>query len=368
MATLTIRLCTVVPLSGLFLFYFFRRFGQLFFPFWKGRLMNLCAAAAAILLAFCRWNKWGLGEFLVGHFVTFALVIEVIHWIILYGIKKKYPTWIKLVEAGIFPVLLLIATLIYGYLNMTTIQDTSYTVVTQKEIREEGYNIILLSDLHFNTTMDIEKFQKICDEISAEQADMVVMCGDIIDDNTTKQEMQEVFAAAGTIQSTYGVFYVYGNHDRQPYYPQKKFTAAELAAAIEEAGIHGLSDETVEINDEFVIVGREDAGGSLTSHRADIQTLLQGVDTQKKFVMVLDHKPIDVENCGDSGCDLQLSGHTHGGQVWPNSLINGWMRDYYYGCESYKNYTVIITSGIGGWGFPLRTGSRSEIVKIHITK
>ncbi len=302
---------------------------------------------------------------MVGHLVAFALIIEIINLIVVYGLKKHNLVWKKLVQRGLFPVILLVATLIYGYINMTTIRNTEYTVVTEKNIRSQGYDIVLLSDIHFGTTMDIEKFKSICDEISNENADIVVLCGDITDENTTRQEMQDLFQVAGTIKSEFGVFYVYGNHDRQPYRTDKKYTVEELDSAMMNAGIHVLSDETIRLNDEFVIIGREDEGGSLTKDRASISRLTEGVD-MNNFILVLDHKPKDVEACGDIGCDLQLSGHTHGGQVWPKGWINSLTRDYYYGYEKYKDYSVIISSGAGGWGYPFRTGSRSEIVRVHI--
>ncbi len=365
MTAILFRIFTVVLFSGIFLYYYFRRMLLSYFPKLKNKIVYGIILAISAVLAVCRTNKWGFGEFFVGHLVAFALVVEVIHLMVFYGFKKKNQAWKKLVQRGLFPAILMVAVLIYGFFNMTVIGNTEYTVTTGKNIRSHGYDIVLMSDIHFGTTMDIKKFRKICDEISGEHTDIVVLCGDITDENTTKQEMQEFFQAAGTIQCEFGVFYVYGNHDRQPYRTDKKFTVQELDTAMSEAGIHVLSDETFRLNDEFIIVGREDEGGSLTGNRASIQELVKGVDMED-FILVLDHKPKDVENCGDAGCDLQLSGHTHGGQVWPKGLINGLTRDYYYGHETYKNYSVIISSGAGGWGYPFRTGSRSEIVRVHI--
>lgn len=365
MTSILIRVFTVVLFSGIYLFYYLRRMLLSYFPKLKNKIVYGVILIIAAFLAVCRTNKWGFGEFFVGHLVAFALVVEVIHLIVKYGFKKQNQVWEKLFQRGLFPAVLMVAVLIYGYLNMTTIGSKEYTVVTEKNIRSQGYDIVLITDIHFGTTMDIEKFRKICDEISAENTDIVVLCGDITDDNTTKKEMQEFFQAAGTIKSEFGVFYVYGNHDRQPYRPDKKFTVQELDTAMSEAGIHVLSDESFQLNDEFVIIGREDEGGSLTRNRASIRELTEGVD-MADFILVLDHKPKDVEACGDIGCDLQLSGHTHGGQVWPKGLINGLTRDYYYGYEKYKDYSVIVSSGAGGWGYPFRTGSRSEIVRVHI--
>ena len=316
MTAILFRIFTVVLFSGIFLYFYFRRMLLSYFPKLKNKIVYGIILVISGCLAVCRTNKLGFGEFFVGHLVAFALVVEVFHLIVFYGFKKKNQIWEKLVRRGLFPAVLMAAVLIYGYFNMTTIGNKEYTVATGKNIRSQGYDIVLMSDIHFGTTMDIKKFQKICDDISAENTDIVVLCGDITDENTTKQEMQEFFQAAGTIQSEFGVFYIYGNHDRQPYRTDKKFTVLELDTAMSEAGIHVLSDETFRLNDEFVIVGREDEGGSLTGNRASIDELIKGVDMED-FILVLDHKPKDVEACGDIGCDLQLSGHTHGGQVWP---------------------------------------------------
>lgn len=359
------RIFTIL-ITIVYVFFFLRRSVLFFFPKAKRRSIMMILGGIALVCGVLRLNKWGLSEFLLWHFVAFAMLTDGIHLIVVYGLKKNNRIWQYIVHTWVLPILMMIALLIYAYLDMTTVLDIRYTITTDKSLRPEGYDIVLMSDIHFGTTMDIKKFETLCKRVSDAKPDLVVLCGDITDDNTTKAEMQSLFAAARKIQSEFGILYVYGNHDRQPYYPTKKFTPQELEDAITSAGITVLSDETLTINDEIVAIGREDLGGSLTRNRASIQELTTEVDTNK-FLLVLDHQPKDVENCANAGCDLQLSGHTHGGQVWPKCLINGIRRDYYYGHETYKDYHIIISSGVGGWGYPFRTGSHSEIVTVHIT-
>ena len=157
---------------------------------------------------------------------------------------------------------------------------------------------------------------------------------------------------------------MYGNHDRAHYSQNPPFTEEELKTTIEYAGIKALKDEVVALNDEFTVIGRDDRSGT---NRKSSQELLQGVDTND-FLLLLDHQPVELEDNEAAGYDLQLSGHTHAGQMWPVGPLTTLfgMVELNYGHRKQGDFQAIVTSGIAGWGYPLRTGKHSEYVMIKI--
>lgn len=285
------------------------------------------------------------------------------------GGHKAFPYWAKAVYRSGIPALLAAALSVgYGCYNMNHIVRTEYTVLTEKEIREEGYTIVFFSDLHYGTTMDSGQLKQAADSIESENPDMVILGGDIVDESTSLAQMQEAFEIMGRIKSRYGIYYVYGNHDRSEYVQRPNYTAAQLIDAIERAGIHILEDETCEINNEILLIGRADRGHG-SGMRKSVFQLVEGADAAKEWILI-DHQPTEYADVMESGCGMILSGHTHAGQVWPLGLLAEVFRtnEMTYGCRKEGNLTEVVSSGIAGWGYPVRTQKHSEYVVIHLTK
>ena len=129
-----------------------------------------------------------------------------------------------------------------------------------------------------------------------------------------------------------------------------------------------MRDASVIINDEIHIIGREDSG--YRGERAEIYALLSNVD-QGDYILVLDHQPKEYKENTSSGTDLLLSGHTHGGQLWPANLLMEIIKfnDATYGkYELDEDSCAIVTSGLAGWGFPIKTAAPAEYVIINLRK
>ena len=245
------------------------------------------------------------------------------------------------------------------------------TSSTKKDIRDEGYEIVFLSDLHFGTTMDQEQLSEYCDQIEEEEPDLVVLGGDIVDESASLQQVREAFGTLGRIDSTYGVYYVYGNHDKGRYAKNCDFTEQQLSQTIRESGIGILEDETVEINGELSLSGRQDRSDARRSDRKrkSAARLLKDIP-DSSFHILADHQPRGMEKNEKAGYDLMLSGHTHAGQMWPVGLITTLFdkETVNYGRESFGAMELIVSSGIAGWGYPLRTGKHCEFVVVHLKK
>lgn len=303
------------------------------------------------------------------HVLGFAAVVQLINYFIKKIAKEKYEVrmavWKKIYGCGVIPIVLAIGVITYGYFNLYHIVETNYTIYTDKEIREEGYRVALIADVHYGVSLNREELLAECEEISKREVDIVILCGDIVDESTTKKQMEEVFQAFGEIDNQFGVFYVYGNHDRPMRFVDSSYTQEELVNAIEENGITILQDCIYEINEEFTIVGRDDR---TVENRASVEDLFGNV-SQETFILTLDHQPNEYEENGKIGTDLLLSGHTHGGQIFPLNWIQEIFKinDAVYGhTQIDKDTQAIVTSGFAGWSYPIKTSAPAEYVIIDI--
>lgn len=271
----------------------------------------------------------------------------------------------KLYGSGLVPVLLTAAIFAYGYMNMNHPVKTEYTITTEKNVRD--YKIVLITDTHYATIQNTDLLKEKIEEINAQEPDIVILGGDIVEEGTTKEKMREVFQRLGGIKSRYGIYYVYGNHDRQPYTSTPAYTQEELSDTITENGIIILEDSCMEINDDLVLAGRADAAWGNSSGRASSEELLKGTD-REKYIIVADHQPIEAEENDAQGADLELSGHTHAGQIWPVGCFTALMGGLNYGEYQQGNCKVIVSSGFTGWGYPVRTQEHCEYVVVNIKK
>ncbi len=332
---------------------------------WLRRLLM----AACLLLGILSSNLWSSMVMIILHLFLSAALIDLLHWLIHRFIKGA--PWKQIYGSGLLPLILTLSLLGFGYWNMGHVIQKPYTIYTEKSIREGGYRIAFISDLHFGLSMDAEKLAAYAQEIAKEQPDMVLLGGDIVDESTTKEEMEQAFQILGSVPSTYGTFYVYGNHDRALYSADPDFSQQQLQQALTEAKIQILSDEAVAINEEFILVGREEVTYAAYNGntRTQSEKLLETVDPSD-FILLLDHQPRELEANQKAGVDLQLSGHTHAGQIWPA----GWLSEVFhfnemtYGQRQMESFQIIVSSGMAGWGYPIRTSGRSEYVMISLQR
>ncbi len=227
--------------------------------------------------------------------------------------------------------------------------------------------IAVISDIHLGHLVGLRHMRKIVDLVNMENADIVLLVGDIVDDigwmrnGETRARGLEVF---GNIRSRLGTWAVAGNHD---YYAGIE----ETAAFLEEAGVHLLRDEWAIPGGEILLVGREDRavfrmGGtrrSLADIVSDAAAGAMSVATTLPLV-VMDHQPFDLHEAEDAGAALQLSGHTHRGQLFPFNFVVARLYECHYGLYKRGGTNYYISSGAGTWGPPARTSGRPEVVVI----
>ena len=257
-----------------------------------------------------------------------------------------------------------------GWFNANHVWQTDYIVETDKRVG--NLRVALLADSHMGTTFHADGFAGHLMDIQAQNPDIVVIAGDFVDESTAREDMIAACRALGALKTPYGVYYVFGNHDGNNYAGENPaYTAEELTAELEKNGVTVLEDETALIDGRFALIGRRDVSDAKARGvlRASMAELTQNLDGEE-FSIVLDHQPRDYAAQAESGVDLVLSGHTHGGQLIPlkqlMSIPGLSGDDSVYGHQTRNQTDFIVTSGISDWELLFKTGCRSEYVMIEI--
>ena len=335
---------------------------------WLPKNQRIITIVVTLLLIVPAIRIFGIWFIVLLHLIVFLLITDGIVIIIKKSRKNKNWSGVckKIYCSGVIAVVLTAVVIGYGRYNIFHVVRTEYTLQTQKDLQTEGYRLVLLSDLHYGVSMNDEQLQKVADRISREDPDIVVLDGDIVDENTTSEQMKSAFHILGAIDSKYGIYYTYGNHDKNNYSTTPNYTADQLAETIKRNDIQILEDDTAVINDEVVLIGRADRGYG-NENRQTIFDLTSKLDKKQEWV-VLDHQPADYENVKKAGCDIILSGHTHAGQIWPAGLFASLFHfdELNYGKIQRENLNAVVTSGIAGWGYPIRTEKHSEYVVLNV--
>jgi predicted MPP superfamily phosphohydrolase len=170
---------------------------------------------------------------------------------------------------------------------------------------------------------------------------------------------EEVVASLRSIKSRYGTFVVLGNHD---YYGGVEHSIHLM----ERGGLKLLRDEGVKVADAFYLIGRDDReAGRFGRMRKSLETMQMNPGSNLP-VILLDHEPFHLEQAEQAGVDLQLSGHTHHGQIWPFNLMTKAIYDISWGYGRRGHTQYYVSCGVGTWGPPVRLGNRPEIVVIDL--
>ncbi len=302
------------------------------------------------------------------HMSLYFLLAELVAFIIRKIRKKEKETDDGRFQPYIVGIIVIVIEICYfsaGWFLAHHVFETDYSVATAKELGVPNIRVALIADSHIGAVFDGEGFSEHLEKIQAAKPDILVISGDFVDDGTTKEDLQKSCEALSKFKCTYGIYYVYGNHDKG-YYSHKNFSVEEFRSMLKGAGVTMLEDEAVLLEDSFYIIGRKDKSDRSRKPIGDIMATLD----PSKYSIVLDHQPNDYEAEAAAGADLVLSGHTHGGQLIPMKLfaylINA--NDSTYGMETRDKTTFIVTSGIGDWEIGFKTGCKAEFCVIDIAK
>lgn len=349
--------------------YFFIGIGSLYFTFFIYRLLKILIKQSlsfwllpllyllVFLISLPAVNFLDIKAVIYYHVLAVSLFLEII-----YVFVRKFEVVKYIIPTGLACFITVSCIFAYGYYNMHHIVVTRYVLDSEKI---SDLRIAVIADLHMGVSMNIDDLQKVCRDIDDEKVDIVVLDGDIFDENTSYELMKKTCRVLGSMANTKGIYYVYGNHDQNLYAGNPQYQGDDIRNEFEKYGVTVLDDE-ISVVEDVMIIGRGDARFYNDGSRLMMEDLYNDRNDEY-YTIVLDHQPLDLELNAKLGCDLQISGHTHGGQLFPQGIVQSLTSDtLVYGKREIGDFTAITTSGIAGWKYPIKTGAPSEYLIIDI--
>lgn len=272
----------------------------------------------------------------ISTYIVYVLMFNCLYYLIHKLFKNKYVDK-SFYLTFIIPIIIVIL----GNINVNIIHLTKYDL-SNKDITKD-VRIAYVSDVHLST-LDNKKLDDLVKFINDKDYDIFVIDGDLVDEFSTDKKIESVIKKLGSIKTKYGNYYVEGNHDLLNNKNRTLLTNSNFIV---------LEDNKVLIDNNYYLIGRRDKKDKL---RTDLNSLTYNLD---KPAILLDHQP-NIEKNMDPRIIVQLSGHTHAGQIWPL----GYFLKYGY----YEDKRLIVSSGFGVWHNKVRTSKYSEIVEINISK
>lgn len=311
------------------------------------------------------WMKWIVSRWatiyqvmitMLATFFLIRLIISKCHHLIRKNSDSENKRFIsdKKLHSALFIVLSYVVSVI-GFINIGQIHSTTYDVTINKPSSVKKLNIAFIADIHAGAGTWKYSYEDLTEALKKADPDILLIGGDLFDETTSKQDIEYVKAVIRRISPQYGIYFVFGNHD--------DYKDERTSNVMEELGVTILNDETVSIGGDIQLIGRMDP----VSETLDIDELIKKEDIDMgKPVIVLQHRPIEYQKLADAGCDLVMSGHTHGFNI-PQFAGNVTRFDMLQGIKKYGDMTAIVTSGVSAWGFHYKWPAKSEVVNIRLS-
>ncbi len=270
---------------------------------------------------------------------------------------KDYRKWAYIATVSVSIILIT-----SGFINSLIPRIKEYNISINKSAGEVNkLKIAAVSDIHLGSLIRKRSMKKLSAKLEEIHPDLVLLLGDIVDGELGPVLRDDLLKYFTEPHSKDGLYAITGNHE---------FIggAKRTIPYIESKGIRLLKDEVVELPGGIQMIGRidRDATRFYGKERMTTADLMKNIDLSRPVIM-LDHQPVKLREASEAGVDLQLSGHTHNGQMWPLNYVVRWIYELSYGYLKKGNTHIIVSSGFGLWGPRIRLGSRSEILVINLT-
>lgn len=256
---------------------------------------------------------------------------------------------------GSLLILLTLGIAFIGHFTYLKKKRREIVIQVDKKLPKE-LRFVLLTDLHLGYAIEQKELAQWVKRVNAEQADAVLIAGDVIDVSLIPLQYYKLDEVLRQFKSEYGTYACLGNHE---------YLAGVEGSIkfLKDAGITILRDEVVSITELGVnLIGRDD---KTNRHRKPLSEIMQPVDTDKMSIL-LDHQPYLLEEAVNNKVDLQCSGHTHRGQMWPISWITDRLFENSHGYLKKEHTHIYVSSGVGIWGGRYRIGTVSEYIVIRV--
>jgi predicted MPP superfamily phosphohydrolase len=284
-------------------------------------------------------------------FDLFLIINKLVHFISPER-RKSFAFRLNMLTALI---VLSIAVVVAGSINLNTIRVSKYTIeVPRKYSKIDHLRVAFVADIHIQQNTRIQFIEQFVKKIIALKPDLMLYVGDIVEGDNENETTKAIESAMKKIVTKYGTFGVTGNHEFYGGKGQSNF--------FRELGITMLNDTVIRIDSSFYLAGRND------QHFGQRKTAMQllGSISHDMPVILMDHRPTQLQEVSQTIADVQFSGHTHNGQMFPINLITNTVYELSWGYKKIRNTHFFVTSGLRLWGPPVRTAGKSEIMLIDV--
>ncbi len=332
-------------------------------------LFALVAASYPVAenLAHGRTSPWAVAVELAGYYglpLLLYIVMTVVAVDLAVGLARaaglfsratvrspRFRAWRLAVSLAV-PVLVVAG----GAVNHRVLRVHEYRLeVPRRSSPARELTLVFMADLHFRDLTSDRFLAELVAKVAAAKPDLVLLGGDLLEGDRRDQDSGRFERALRAMTSTYGTFGAPGNHER--------WSRAGESGFYDRAGIRLLQDEAVTVAGALTLTGRKD---QRSRGRAAAADLLAGARRDLPVVLIA-HRPIGFDEARRAGVDLQLSGHTHDGQLFPVDILSRRLYDLNWGHLERDGAHLVVTSGVQGWGPPVRTVGASEIVVIRLS-
>jgi predicted MPP superfamily phosphohydrolase len=282
-------------------------------------------------------------------------------WLVEAASLQPLRTW----SAAAVPALAVLVTLV-GFINARRRAGVRRVDVPIAELPAclHGFSIVQISDVHVGATIKHGYVSRIVDAVNALDADMIAVTGDLVDGSVGRLSLHT--SPLGRLSARHGAFFVTGNHE---YYSGASAWVVELRRI----GLCVLLNEHIVLEHDgeaVVIAGVTDYGAHHfdPAHRSDPAAAIAGAPQHAAVRVLLAHQPRSAFAAATAGFDVQLSGHTHGGQFFPWNLVVKWLQPFAAGLHRLDDLWIYVSRGTGYWGPPKRFGAPSEITHLRLVR
>ena len=269
----------------------------------------------------------------------------------LFNFPCKYGFYISL--------FLTLSLLSYGYYNYQHPKTEVFNIVINKQTvhNEQPLKVVSVSDVHLGYATDKKELKQYVEMINAQQPDLILIGGDLIDNSVVPLYEEKMMEELAELKAPLGIYMVPGNHEYIS-------GIDESVRFLKDTPIQLLRDSVVTLPNGVQIIGRDDRSNR---SRHSLPTLLKQADRSKPIIL-LDHQPYNLAKTDSLGIDLQFSGHTHHGQIWPMSLITDRIYEQSHGYRKWSQSHIYVSSGLSLWGPPFRIGTNSDMAVFHLNQ
>jgi len=295
----------------------------------------------------------------------FLLFRDVVRWLgKLVGWSLSDSGWFSVRHPGSFLAIVgvSLAIMVAGHLNAINTRVKVLEINIDKKIPAGSeLRAVLISDIHLGIINRSSRLEKLVEKINQLRPDIVFFAGDIVDEGVSLEEEEKMVGLLKKIESPLGLYACPGNHE---YYGGFERNISYL----EKAGVNVLLDRAARIDGWFYVIGRKDRASLRSGQkRLSLKEIIDRDSVDRSWpLLVLDHQPLYLQEAAEAGVDLQLSGHTHAGQLFPLDIINRFVYEKNWGYLKKGPTHIYVSSGSGTWGPAVRTGSRSEIILLKL--